>query len=49
MSQVFPYKSDIVITCFPKQSEWLAKEVRDLGYAVTHQSISEVEINGYFD
>ena len=49
MSQVFPYKSDIVITTFPMQADCLAEEVRNLGYAVQHQSMTEVEINGYFD
>ncbi|OEK01865.1 RNA methyltransferase [Roseivirga sp. 4D4] len=49
MSSVFPYKSAIVITCFPKQSEWLAKEVEALDYEVTSKSISEVEISGYMD
>lgn len=49
MSSVFPYKSAIVITCFPKQSEWLAKEVEALDYEVVSQSISEVEISGYMD
>ena len=49
MSQVFPYKSDIVITTFPLQADALATEVRNLGYAVQHQSMTEVEINGHFD
>ncbi len=49
MSSVFPYKSAIVITCFPKQSEWLAKEVEALDYEVVGKSISEVEISGYMD
>lgn len=49
MSSVFPYKSSIVITCFPKQSPWLAKEVEAMGYTVESTSISEVEISGYMD
>lgn len=49
MSNVFPYPSQIVITCFPKQSPWLAKEVEALGYTVQHQAISEVEIKGFID
>ena len=49
MSSVFPYPSQIVITCFPKQSPWLAKEVENLGFTVENQSISEVEIKGFID
>lgn len=49
MSKVFPYKSAIVVTCFPKQSEWLAKEIEALDYDVDSSSISEVEISGYMD
>jgi len=49
MSRVFPYKSAIVVTCFPKQSEWLAKEIEALDYDVDSSSISEVEISGYMD
>lgn len=49
MSSVFPYKSAIVVTCFPKQSEWLAKEIEALDYDVVSSSISEVEISGYMD
>ena len=49
MSKVFPYKSQIVVTCFPKQSPWLAKEIEGLGYEVERSSISEVEFKGYFD
>ena len=49
MSSVFPYKSSIVITCFPRQSAWLAREVEALGYEVVHTNVSEVEINGYMD
>jgi putative N6-adenine-specific DNA methylase len=49
MSSVFPYKSAIVITCFPKQSPWLAKEIESLDYKVESTSISEVEISGYMD
>ncbi|MCE7991601.1 MAG: class I SAM-dependent RNA methyltransferase [Roseivirga sp.] len=49
MSSVFPYKSAIVVTCFPKQSPWLAKEVEGLGYTVDSTSVSEVEISGYMD
>ena len=49
MSAVFPYKSAIVITCFPMQSEWLAKEVAALDYEVKSSSISEVEVEGYMD
>ena len=49
MSAVFPYPSQIVITCFPKQSPWLAKEVEALGYTVEQQNISEVEIKGFID
>ncbi|MFY0591191.1 THUMP domain-containing class I SAM-dependent RNA methyltransferase [Roseivirga sp.] len=49
MSSVFPYKSAIVVTCFPQQSPWLAKELENLDYEVQSQSISEVEISGYMD
>lgn len=49
MSSVFPYKSAIVVTCFPQQSPWLAKEMEDLDYEVQSTSISEVEISGYMD
>ncbi len=49
MSSVLPYKSAIVITCFPKQSPWLAKEVESLGYTVESSSVSEVEVSGYMD
>lgn len=49
MSRVFPYKSAIVVTCFPKQSEWLAKEIEALDYDVVSSSVSEVEISGYMD
>ncbi len=49
MSSVFPYKSAIVVTCFPKQSEWLAKEIEALNFDVVSKSISEVEISGYMD
>ncbi len=49
MSSVFPYKSAIVVTCFPKQSEWLVKEIEALDYDVVSSSISEVEISGYMD
>lgn len=49
MSAVFPYKSAIVITCFPQQSQWLAKEVEALGFEVKSTAISEVEVEGYMD
>ncbi len=49
MSAVFPYPSQIVITCFPKQSPWLAKEVEELGFTVESQSVSEVEFKGFMD
>lgn len=49
MSSVFPYKSAIVITCFPEQSRWLAKEVEAMDYDVQSSSITEVEISGYMD
>lgn len=49
MSSVFPYKSAIVVTCFPKQSDWLAQELESLGYEVKSRSISEVEVEGYMD
>ncbi len=49
MSSVFPYKSAIVVTCFPKQSEWLAKEIEALDYEVQSTNVSEVEISGYMD
>ena len=49
MSSVFPYKSAIVVTCFPQQSPWLAKEMEALDYEVQSSSITEVEISGYMD
>ena len=49
MSAVFPYKSAIVITCFPQQSQWLAKEIEDMGFEVKSSNISEVETEGYMD
>ena len=49
MSAVFPYKSSIVITCFPQQTEWLAKEVEALGYEVKSSHVTEVETEGYID
>ncbi len=49
MSAVFPYKSAIVVTCFPQQSEWLAKEIEGLDYEVKSSAISEVETEGYMD
>lgn len=49
MSVVFPYKTAIVVTCFPMQSEWLAKEITALNYEVKSSSITEVEIEGYMD
>ena len=49
MSTVFPYKSAIVITCFPQQSQWLAKEVEAMGFDVKSTHISEVETEGYMD
>ena len=49
MNKVFPYKSQIVVTCFPKQSPWLAQEIEELGYEIEQSNISEVELKGYFD
>ncbi|OEJ99708.1 THUMP domain-containing class I SAM-dependent RNA methyltransferase [Roseivirga misakiensis] len=49
MSSVFPYKSAVVVTCFPQQSPWLVKELESLDYDVQSQNISEVEISGYMD
>lgn len=49
MSAVFPYKSSIVITTFPQQSQWLAQEVESLGYEVKSSHISEVETEGYMN
>ncbi len=49
MSAVFPYKSAIVITCFPQQSQWLAKEVEAMGFDIKSTNISEVETEGYID
>ncbi|WP_422354502.1 THUMP domain-containing class I SAM-dependent RNA methyltransferase [Roseivirga pacifica] len=49
MSSVFPYKTDIVVTCFPKMNDWLAKELTDLGYEIKHSSVTEVETSGYMD
>ncbi len=49
MSAVFPFPTQIVITCFPKQSPWLAKEVESLGYTVESKNVSEVEIKGFMD
>ena len=49
MSAVFPYPSQIVITCFPKQSPWLAKEVESMGFIIEDQSITEVEVKGFMD
>ena len=49
MSAVFPYKSSIVITCFPRQSKWLVKEVEAMGFDVKSTNISEVETQGYMD
>lgn len=49
MSAIFPYPSQIVITCFPKQSPWLSQEVEALGFKVENTSITEVEVNGFID
>ena len=49
MSSVFPYPSQIVVTCFPKQNPWLAQEIEDLGFKVESQSITEVEVSGFMD
>lgn len=49
MSSVFPYKSSIVITTFPKLAPWLAKEVEAMDYEIVHSSATEVEISGYMD
>lgn len=49
MNSVFPYKSSIVITTFPKLAPWLAKEVEALDYGIVNTSPTEVEINGYMD
>ena len=49
MSAVFPYPSQIVITCFPRQSPWLAQEVEALGFKVDSTSITEVEVSGFID
>lgn len=49
MSTVFPYKSSIVITTFPKLASWLAKEVESMGYEIVNTSVTEVEIEGYMD
>ena len=48
-SAVFPYKSAIVVTCFPEQSPWLASEIEALGFEVVSTNISEVETVGYMD
>ena len=49
MSSVFPHKTSIVITTFPKLAPWLAKEVEALDYKIVNTSPTEVEINGYMD
>lgn len=49
MSAVFPYKSAIVVTCFPQQSPWVAQELEALGFDIKSSAISEVETEGYMD
>jgi len=49
MSTVFPYKSSIVITTFPKLAPWLAKEVEAMDYDIVNTSATEVEISGYMN
>lgn len=49
MKKVFPYKSAIVVTCFPQQSQWVARELEAMNFPIVQQNISEVETEGYMD
>lgn len=42
----FQRKSRLLITCAPSLSEWLQREVEDLGYRVLHVRKTGVEIDG---